>query len=101
MIGTENRSIKLSISLSGKVKSYLELLKIRLSFLVAFSSGFGYALGNQGSIDWKIMLVFCLGGFLVSGGAIILNQIFEKDSDRMMIRTQNRPIPTGRASPPI
>jgi len=98
MIGTENRSIKLSISLSGKVKSYLELLKIRLSFLVAFSSGFGYALGNQGSIDWKIMLVFCLGGFLVSGGAIILNQIFEKDSDRMMIRTQNRPIPTGRVT---
>ncbi len=76
----------------------MELIKIRLSLLVAFSSGFGYALGNAGNINWKIMLMFCFGGFMISGGAIILNQIFEKESDIIMVRTQNRPIPTGRVS---
>ena len=98
MITTEIRSISLNITFTGKIKAYLELLKVRLSFLVAFSSGFGYLLGNTGEVHWVSLFMFCLGGFLISGGALTLNQIFEKESDSLMIRTQNRPIPTGRVS---
>ena len=81
-----------------KVRSYLELLKFRLSMLVAFSSGFGYVLGNYGSINWVNLLAFCFGGFLVSGAAITINQIKEIDFDRIMKRTMNRPLPTNRVS---
>ncbi|MCG8309385.1 MAG: heme o synthase [Cytophagales bacterium] len=79
-----------------KLKSYFELLKIRLSFLVAFSSGFGYILGNHGIVDWLSFLSFCFGGILISGGAITINQIKEVDYDRVMKRTMDRPLPTNR-----
>jgi len=86
------------ISLLSRVKSYYELLKFRLSFLVAFSCGFGYLLGNQGAIDWIHFGWLVLGGFLISGTSIIINQITEKEYDKLMGRTKNRPLPTGRLS---
>ena len=87
-----------SQSLSVSVKSYMELLKFRLSFLVAFSCGFGYILGANGGIDWLHFMAICTGGFLVSGASITINQVIEKDLDKLMSRTMNRPLPTGRIS---
>lgn len=88
-----------SISIGEKAKAYMELLKFRLSFLVAFSCGFGYILGTGGNLTWPTLLIICLGGFLVSGASITINQIIEKDLDKLMERTKNRPIPTGKISP--
>ncbi len=81
-----------------KLKCYYELLKVRLSFLVAFSSGFGYILGHQGALNWGNFILFCFGGFLVSGGGITINQILEKEFDKVMKRTMGRPLPTNRVS---
>ncbi len=89
-------TISFSNTLSLKAKAYYELLKVRLSFLVAFSSGFGYILGSQGALDWGVFIAFSVGGFLVSGGAITINQILEVDFDRIMKRTMSRPLPTMR-----
>lgn len=97
MIGSTG-NIAVSSLLIIKLKSYYELLKVRLSFLVAFSSGFGYVLGSQGTLQWGVFLMFCIGGFLVSGGAITINQILEIEYDRVMKRTMGRPLPTGRVS---
>ena len=85
-----------STNLSTKLRAYAELLKMRLSFLVAFSCGFGYILGSGGALDWTTLLVICFGGFLVSGASVTINQVIEKDLDRLMDRTKDRPIPTGR-----
>lgn len=90
------QSIELNITLVERLRSYYELLKFRLSFLVAFSCGFGYLLGFNGSIDWFHFLSLVFGGFLISGTSIIINQITEKEYDKLMKRTQNRPLPTGR-----
>jgi len=79
-----------------KAKSYFELLKARLSFLVSFSSAFGYILAVQGRIDWVVLSMIMLGGFLISGGAVTINQILEKKADLLMNRTKNRPIPLGK-----
>lgn len=76
----------------------MELLKFRLSFLVAFSCGFGYVLASQGVLDWSRLLIICFGGFLISGASITINQIIEKDLDKLMSRTKSRPLPTGRVS---
>ena len=38
---------------------------------------------------------FLGAGFLVTASSNILNQLIEKDSDKLMSRTQNRPLPTG------
>ena len=97
MIGT-TENIELSSHLALKLKSYYELLKVRLSFLVAFSSGFGYVLGSHGVVNWGNFIAFCIGGFLVSGGAITINQIIEVKYDKVMKRTMERPLPTQRVS---
>ena len=97
MTGT-TENIEFSSLLALKLKSYYELLKVRLSFLVAFSSGFGYVLGSHGMVNWGNFIAFCIGGFLVSGGAITINQIIEVKYDKVMKRTMERPLPTQRVS---
>lgn len=79
------------------MRAYVELVKPRLSFLVAFSSGFGYMLGTT-HFNWGVFIMLFVGGFLISGASIIINQIKEKDLDKLMKRTQNRPLPTGTLS---
>ena len=80
----------------AKTTTYLELLKFRLSLLVAFSAGFGFLLGSKGVFDSMTLLMLCLGGFLVSGCSVALNQIIERDYDKLMNRTKNRPLPSQR-----
>lgn len=84
--------------LSVRLKAYRELVKFRLSFLVAFSSAFGYALAMPAQINWSGLLLLSFGGFLISGASITLNQIAERHLDVHMKRTQNRPLPTGKIS---
>ena len=84
-----------SIGFKLTAKAYIELLKVRLSFLVAFSSGFGYLLGVQ-SFSWLAFSMLFVGGFFISGASVIINQILEVDYDKLMTRTMNRPLPTGR-----
>ena len=81
-----------------KAGTYYELIKFRLSFLVAFSSGFGYVLASKTVFDWTHFIMFCIGAILISGSAITINQIIERDYDKLMSRTKNRPLPTDRVS---
>lgn len=81
-----------------KLKAFYELLKPRLSFLVVFSSGFGYLLANQAVIGWGSFVGFLVGGFLVSGSSVTINQIIERKYDLLMKRTEDRPIPSNRIS---
>ncbi len=82
----------------SKVGAYFELIKFRLSFLVAFSSGFGYILSSRSHVDWSMFVFFCIGAILMSGSAVTINQILEKDYDKLMKRTKNRPLPTEKIS---
>lgn len=79
-----------------KVKAYLELTKLRLSLLVLFSGGFGYFMGLEGSVNWFSITMFLLGGLLLTGASNAINQILEKDLDKLMPRTMGRPLPSGR-----
>jgi protoheme IX farnesyltransferase len=81
----------------SKARAYFQLLKFRLSLTVAFSSAMGYLLGAA-EISWSRALLVMLGGLLVTGSANIINQVFEKDLDKLMSRTEGRPLPTGRVT---
>ncbi|MBN8650658.1 MAG: heme o synthase [Cytophagales bacterium] len=85
-----------TISAGTKIRAFVELLKVRLSLLVAFSCAFGYGLATRGNMDWQVLIMLTLGGFLLSGASVSINQILEKDLDSLMTRTQNRPLPTAR-----
>jgi protoheme IX farnesyltransferase len=78
---------------------YLELTKPRLNFLVVATSAAGYYLGSAGGIDIAAMAEAVAGTALVAGGAAVLNQLYERDTDALMRRTRMRPLPAGRVGP--
>lgn len=90
--------VKRHMLLVGRTKDYSLLLKPNLSFMVVFSSVIGYLLAPGISFDWANVIILFIGGILVTGGANTINQILEREGDKMMTRTQNRPIPQGRIS---
>src|SRR5690606_3749969 len=92
---TSEQSIQTSPTISVKLKALLELTKFRLSALVTFSGVMGYCLGAS-HIDWAYLILFAVASFAITGSANTINQIFEKDLDKLMKRTRNRPLPTGR-----
>jgi protoheme IX farnesyltransferase len=76
---------------------FKQLTKVGLSLSVVFSSVAGYLLAAQ-TIDYKIIMLLAVGGYCVVGASNAFNQIIEKEPDAIMIRTKNRPVPTGRMS---
>lgn len=82
----------------SRVRAFIELLKMRLSLLVAFSCAFGYGLATHGHVNWLTLVMLTFGGFLLSGASVCINQILEVEYDKIMSRTCNRPLPTGRVS---
>ncbi|WP_400193874.1 heme o synthase [Hymenobacter sp. B81] len=79
-----------------KVRAYFQLLKFRLSLTVAFSAAIGFMLGQREfswTRHWAEALLVMLGGLLVTGAANTINQIYEKDLDKLMKRTAKRPLP--------
>ena len=78
-----------------KAKAYIELVKLKLTLAVVFSGVFGYCLAID-HIDWWKIVVLVVASISITGAANIINQIIEKDSDKVMKRTAVRPLPTGR-----
>jgi protoheme IX farnesyltransferase len=81
------------------VADYIQLAKPRLNLLVVATSAAGYYLGGPPSTDLALMAQAAAGTALVAGGAAVLNQLYERDTDALMRRTRLRPLPDGRVSP--
>lgn len=81
-----------------------KLIKFRLTFLVVFSASITFLIGSRmqvargeiPGIDWGNWLILVVGGFFVTGAANCFNEIIEKDLDKLMTRTKDRPMPAGR-----
>lgn len=82
----------------AKLRDYQQLAKMRLTFTVVLSAVFGFLIALPGAVNWTGLLALVAGGFLVVAASNGLNQIIEKDFDKLMVRTQNRPIAQGRMS---
>ena len=81
----------------SSIKDYAQLGKLRLATLVVISAVFCFVLGSE-QLDWVKIWWLVVGGFLVTISSNGLNQIIERDLDRLMDRTANRPLPAGRLS---
>jgi len=77
---------------------FSKLIKLRLTFLVVFSASISFLIGSKvnGEIVWGNWVKLIIGGFLVTAAANCFNEIIEKDYDKLMRRTMDRPIPAGR-----
>jgi heme o synthase len=91
------------VSSSGarkRVAAYLELTKPRVLAMVLLTTLIGFYLGSAERFDLWRALNTLLGTALAAGGTLALNQYFERRIDALMLRTQHRPLPEGRLSPP-
>lgn len=95
---SESVHISKKFSIASKVKDYQQLAKVRLTITVVLSAVFGFLIAASAGIDWISLTALIVGGFLVVAASNGLNQIIEKDYDKLMVRTQNRPIAQGRMS---
>jgi protoheme IX farnesyltransferase len=88
-----------SFKIAGKLQDYKLLIKFNLSFMVVFSAVISYLLAPKVTeFNWKSIILFFVGGMLVTGSANAINQVVEKDTDAIMKRTANRPVASGRMS---
>jgi len=76
-------------------RDFKQLTKVGLSLSVVFSSLAGYLLATE-EIKALTLILLAIGGYLMVGASNAFNQIIEKDTDALMKRTMNRPLPTGR-----
>ena len=79
------------------ISDFNKLIKLRLTLTVVFSASICFLMGSrlQGEINWLNWAILTIGGFLVTGAANGFNEIIEKDLDKLMKRTMDRPIPSG------
>ena len=104
MDNIENKGISSSKSfaLASKVKDYFQLIKFTLSFMVVFSTVVSFLIAPYEKFYVRspllsVLLLF-IAGLCITGSANTINQVLEKDTDAMMLRTAKRPIASGRMS---
>ena len=80
-------------------RAYIDLIKPSILIMVLITTLLGYYLGNVGAISLIRLTWTLLGTGLSAGGASALNQYLERDQDKLMERTCNRPLPAGILQP--
>jgi len=81
---------------NGGWKDFVTLTKPRLNLVAWLTTAAGFQLASQGPVDMGRLGLTLLGAALVAGGCGALNQWLEVDQDRLMKRTNKRPLPAGR-----
>jgi protoheme IX farnesyltransferase len=83
-----------------RTAAFVELTKPRVVAMVLLTTLVGFYLGSAERFDLLLALNTLAATALAAGGTLALNQYFERRIDALMIRTQHRPLPEGRLSPP-
>ena len=90
-----------------KWSDFSKLIKLRLTFLVVFSASISFIIAVKANVDntwgalysstmWINWVKLVIGGFLVTSAANCFNEIIEVNLDKLMKRTMDRPMPSGR-----
>ena len=79
------------------LRDYLTLTKLKVQSLLLFTTVTTMYVAGDPSLG--LILLTCLGGALSAGGAGAINHAVDRDIDRTMARTANRPVAAGRISP--
>jgi protoheme IX farnesyltransferase len=84
---------------SSRGADFLSLTKPRLNSLVLVTTATAYYLGGGERLSWALLFNAMAGTAFVAGGASTLNQYLERRTDRLMRRTELRPLPDERLHP--
>ena len=83
------------------VSMYFDLIKAKQTLLLLFTSIFSYLISirvESSAINWLDLILFSISMFMAISGATMLNMYVDHDIDKIMERTQCRPIPSGEIS---
>jgi protoheme IX farnesyltransferase len=83
----------------SRIGDWLVLAKVRLNSLAVATAAGGYYMASPEPLDEWRLVAMCAGSALVASGASAVNQIVERDVDRLMQRTATRPLAEGRMQP--
>jgi len=83
----------------SRLSIYAELSKLNILSLVLIATILGYYLGTSGLISWKRLFITLLGTSFTASGSGALNHYLERETDKFMVRTKNRPLPAGLIKP--
>lgn len=84
---------------SVRLADLVELTKPGITLMVVLTAGLGFLLAEHEGIAFVLLVHTLIGTGLVSAGASVLNQVIEKETDALMRRTSQRPLPAGRIEP--
>ena len=84
---------------STAATDFLELTKPRITIMVVFTALVGFVMGSRGGVSPSALAAVLTGVALVAAGASALNMLLERDTDALMRRTRERPLPGGRLLP--
>ena len=93
---TKTSNIK-ALNFSDKIRCYAQMFKLKLTSFVVVSAIMGYFMGGA-SYNLTEIILLVIGGFLITCTSNALNQVIEKDHDKLMERTKNRPLPLNKLS---
>ena len=87
-----------SLGVREKFTAYLALTKPRIAVLLVLTSAAGFYLATTGTFDLPLFINSMVAITLLAFGVATLNQVWERDLDRLMKRTATRPLPTGKVT---
>jgi len=91
-----SRAASVAAGSPSRIADVLTLAKVRVNSLVVATAAGGYLMASPPPRALVPIVAACLGTGLVAAGAAAVNQIAERDIDRLMIRTQHRPVADRR-----
>ncbi|WP_411720957.1 heme o synthase [Mycetocola sp.] len=98
-IAVEDRVTPQRVNAVDKVKGYISLTKPRVMELLLVTTIPVMILAQGGIPDLWLVLATVIGGSLSAGSAGAFNCYIDRDIDKVMKRTSNRPLVTGVLSP--
>jgi protoheme IX farnesyltransferase len=90
---------RLPSAVRARVGAYVALTKPRIIELLLVTTVPAMMLAAGGWPTWELLLSTLVGGTLAAGAANVFNCYYDRDIDRLMHRTQRRPLVTGQVSP--
>src|SRR5262245_19997423 len=81
------------------IGGYIALTKPRIIALFLGTTAPTISTAENGWPATSLVLITLLGGSLAAGGANAINMYVDRDIDKLMVRTQNRPLVTGLIQP--
>lgn len=85
--------------LRPRLAAYLELTKPSIVLLVVMTGLPAVLIASKGEMQPLLLIAALTGTALAAASAATFNQYFERERDKLMARTAQRPIPSGRVRP--